>query len=73
MLALNVRQIFKKYQLVVEEKGTMTMKIIEELIKMGLVSPAVLEIFKKKEEEEEEKNRKLEEEKEKENEEKKAL
>ena len=42
MLALNVRQIFKKYQLVVEEKGNMVTDIIDELVNVGLVSKSVL-------------------------------
>ena len=42
MLALNVRQLFKKYQLVVQEKGAIAGELIGEMVRLGLVDPSVL-------------------------------
>ena len=42
MLALDVRQIFKKYCLVIQEKETIVTDLVGEMVKMGLIEESVL-------------------------------
>ena len=42
MLALDVRQIFKKYCLVIQEKETIVTDLVGEMVKMGIIEESVL-------------------------------
>ena len=42
MLALDVRSIFKKYCLVIQEKETIVSDLVGEMVKMGLIEESVL-------------------------------
>ena len=42
MLALDVRQIFKKYCLVIQEKETIVTDLLGEMAKMNLIDEKVL-------------------------------
>ena len=56
MLALDIRSIFKKYCLVVQEKETVVSDLVGEMVKMNLIDESVvpsqvIEAYEKKNEE----------------------